>query len=379
MTRPAGDDASASRASTADDVFMLRALELAERGWGQTAPNPMVGAVVVADGEIVGEGYHARYGGSHAEVAALGAAGAHARGATLYVTLEPCAHQGKTPPCTDAVVRAGVARVVAAVRDPSAIARGGVERLRAAGIAVDVGIQREAALELNAPFFNAHTSDRPWVTLKLALSADGGIADPTGAQRWITGPESRLEVHRLRAGVDAIAVGIGTVLADDPELTVREVPPPRVAPTRVVFDNALRTPLDSRVVRSAGAVRTRLFAAPSAVHDAKAHALSEARVAVEASSSLGEALRALRTDGIRSVLVEGGARLAGSLLAESLVDRLIIFQSQLELGVEALGAFAFAPPGFAATLADRRIVATRRFGDDVMTIYALEDVPCSPD
>src|SRR3954467_8980977 len=178
--------------------YMRRALELAEQGWGQTAPNPMVGAVVVRDGEIVGEGYHERYGEAHAEVNALRAAGERARGATLYVSLEPCAHVGKTPPCTKAITAAGVARVMAAVRDPSPIARGGVETLRAAGVAVDVGVEQGRALGLNAPFFNAPASHRPWVPLKLALSADGAIADRSGKQRWITGAESRAEVHRMR-------------------------------------------------------------------------------------------------------------------------------------------------------------------------------------
>src|SRR4051812_26109595 len=167
-------------------AYMLRGLELARRGWGQTAPNPMVGAVVVADGVVVGEGFHARFGEAHAEVVALRAAGERARGATLYVTLEPCAHHGKTPPCADAVIAAGIARVVAAVRDPSTVARGGVEKLRAAGVLVDVGVEHRAACELNAPFFHAHVSTRPWVTLKLAVSSDGGIADPAGLQRWIT-------------------------------------------------------------------------------------------------------------------------------------------------------------------------------------------------
>src|SRR5438045_3552057 len=170
---------------------MRRALALAQQGWGQTAPNPMVGAVVVADGAVVGEGHHARYGEAHAEVIALRNAGERARGASLYVSLEPCAHLGKTPPCTDAIIAAGITRVIAAVRDPSPVARGGVEMLRAAGIQVDVGVEAEPALELNAAFFNAHRSDRPWVVLKLAVSADGAIADASRRPRWISGPASR--------------------------------------------------------------------------------------------------------------------------------------------------------------------------------------------
>ena len=230
---------------------MRRALTLARRGWGRTAPNPMVGAVVAQDGATVGEGWHREYGGPHAEVHALAQAGERARGATAYVTLEPCAHHGKTPPCVDALIAAGVARVVVAVRDPNPVAAGGVARLRAAGIVVDEDVETAAARELNAPFLHAaRGGDRPWITLKLALSLDGAIADHTRGPGWLTGPVSRRAVHRMRAGSDAIAVGIGTALADDPSLTVREGPAPRRAPIRVVFDRRLRLPIASRLVRT---------------------------------------------------------------------------------------------------------------------------------
>src|SRR5512146_1402314 len=369
---------NAARATHVDAEYMRRALALAERGWGQTAPNPMVGAVVVADGVPAGEGYHARYGDAHAEVVALRAAADAARGGTLYVTLEPCAHVGKTPPCVDAIVAAGVARVVAAVRDPGDIARGGVERLRAAGVSVDLGVERERALELNAPFFNAHVSARPWVTLKLGLSADWGIADPSGLHRWITGVDSRHEVHRLRANSDAIAVGIGTVLADDPSLTVRDAPAPRAAPRRVVFDSNLRTPFDSVLVRTAREIETILIAR----YDAPAprrEALEAVGVRIITAPDLTGALASLRAVGVRSLFVEGGARLAGSMLAADLVDRLVIFQSPTRLGDTALGAFDFAPPGYAGALANVRVVEERSFGPDQLTVYALHDVPCSPD
>src|SRR4051812_28976138 len=206
-----------------DRVYMRRALDLARRGWGQTAPNPMVGAVVVRDGEVVGEGYHARFGEEHAEVAALREAGDRARGATLFVTLEPCAHHGKTPPCADAVIAAGVKRVLMAIADPNPQAAGGAERLRAAGVDVDVGMEASEARELNAAFLHAFTSNRPWLILKLATSLDGAIADGARqhgtAGRWLTGEEARRDVHHMRAGVDAVAVGVGTVIADDPMLT----------------------------------------------------------------------------------------------------------------------------------------------------------------
>jgi diaminohydroxyphosphoribosylaminopyrimidine deaminase/5-amino-6-(5-phosphoribosylamino)uracil reductase len=360
-----------------DATLMRRALTLAEQGWGQTAPNPMVGAVLTTGGEIVGEGYHARYGGPHAEVVALHAAGARARGSTAVVTLEPCAHFGKTPPCVDALIDAGVARVVAAVRDPSPIAHGGLERLRHAGIAVDVGIERESAIELNAPFFHAHASDRPWVTLKLALSADGAIADVTRRQRWLTGEESRRYVHHLRAGSDAIGVGIGTVLADDPALTVRDAPPPRVAPRRVIFDSTLRTPLESVVARTARDVPTIIIA--RLPDRERIEAMSAAGVRVLVAPNVTSALVDLRAAGVRSLLVEGGARLAGSLLAESLVDRLVIFRSPIRLGEGALDAFAFAPPDAVARIDEAPVLERRAFGDDLMTMHALRPVACSPD
>ena len=247
-----------------DAGHMRRALELARRGWGQTAPNPMVGAVVVRDGAIVGEGWHARWGERHAEPAALAAAGERARGATVYVTLEPCTHRGKTPPCTDALIAAGVSRVVVAARDTNPLAAGGLARLQQAGIATTAGVEEADARELNAPFLFAQHADRPWVTLKLAVSLDGAIADAGRTRGWLTGPESRGEVHRLRAGSDAVAVGIGTALADDPALTVREAAAPRVPPLRVVFDRTGRLPPDGVLARSArehGAVAASAFGA----------------------------------------------------------------------------------------------------------------------
>jgi len=385
------------RAATAesDATYMRRALALAARGWGQTAPNPMVGAVVVVPtsdapiGIVVGEGFHARYGGPHAEPVALAAAGERARGATLYVTLEPCAHHGRTPPCADAIIAAGVARVVAAVRDPSAVARGGAEKLRAAGIQVDVGPERDAALELNAPFFNAQTSELPWVTLKLALSADDSVADPTGARRWISNAESRARGHHLRANADAIAVGIGTVLADDPTLTVRDAPAPRLPPRRVVFDSVLRTPATSTLVRTAREIPTTIVVGDEGSRSPRRGSLEEAGVELivapaadttrSGATDLRAALRALRERGVRSLLVEAGPGLAGAFLAASLVQRVVIFRAPFALGDSAPRAFAFAPPGFAERLERAPIVERQQFGDDVMTSYALEDVPCSPD
>ncbi|HEY8310471.1 MAG TPA: bifunctional diaminohydroxyphosphoribosylaminopyrimidine deaminase/5-amino-6-(5-phosphoribosylamino)uracil reductase RibD, partial [Gemmatimonadaceae bacterium] len=193
-----------------DEEFMRRALTLAERGWGQTAPNPMVGAVIVREGNVVGEGWHEVFGGAHAEVNAIDRAGDDARRATVYLTLEPCNHTGKTPPCVDALIAAQVARVVIATPDPGAHSGGGSTRLRDAGIEVETGILEAEARELNAPFFHSFVSDRPWVTLKLALSIDGAIADSERGRAWLSNEESRAEVHRMRANVDAIAVGATT-------------------------------------------------------------------------------------------------------------------------------------------------------------------------
>lgn len=363
-------------ASRADRAFMRRALALARRGLGRTAPNPMVGAVIVRDGELVGEGFHAEYGGDHAEVAALRAAGERARGATMYVTLEPCAHMGRTPPCTDAVIAAGLSRVVVALRDPNPVAGGGIERLREADLRVDVGIEEARARELVAHFLAGFELDRPFVTLKLAVSLDCAIADASGGSRWITGSRARREVHLLRAAHDAIAVGIGTVLADDPQLTVRHRRMPRVPPRRIVFDRTARLPLESKLVRTARDIPTIVVAAnPPA---ANVTALERAGVSVLGAQSIAEALSALRAQGLGSLLVEGGARLAGAFLTAALVDRLIIFQAPVILGAGALGAFAGAPPADLAGVDRWRVLERRRLGEDLMTVYALREAACSP-
>jgi len=347
---------------------MRRALVLARRGWGRTAPNPMVGAVIVRDERIVAEGWHAEYGGPHAEVVALERAGDQARGSTVYVTLEPCAHTGKTPPCADALVRAGVARVVCATHDPNAVAAGGARKLEAAGIEVAFGLEESDALELNAPFFHALTSTRPFVTLKLATSIDGAIADATGRSRWLTGSAARRYVHRLRAGHDAIAVGAGTAMTDDPSLTVRSGRRPRVAPTRVVLDRRARLPLTSSLVKTARDVPTIVIVADET--SSQAQSLADAGVRLIQATALEEALRALRSLDIRSVLVEGGAELAGALLTHALVDRMIIFQAPVMLGAGAQSAFARVP-AYALPEAPRwRVIGRRTIGADLMTVYA---------
>ena len=367
------DEERSTRELENDQGFMRRALDLARRGWGQTAPNPMVGAVVVRDGAVVGEGFHALHGGEHAEVAALRAAGEHAKGATLYVTLEPCTHHGKTPPCTEAILAAGVSRVVAAVADPHPEAGGGAKRLRAGGVTVDVGVEAEAARELNAAFFHSFGATRPWIVLKLAVSLDGAIADASGTRgvkgRWLTGADARRDVHRLRAGVDAVTVGVGTLMADDPMLTVRDAPRPRVAPRRIVFDSELRTPLGAAVVRTARMAPTIVVARQP--DPRRRTALEQAGVEVRVHDTLKHALTDLAADGVRAMLLEGGAKLAGSFLNEKLVDRLVIFQAPVVLGAGALNAFAHVSETTAATLGRLRIVERATFGDDIMTMYAF--------
>jgi diaminohydroxyphosphoribosylaminopyrimidine deaminase/5-amino-6-(5-phosphoribosylamino)uracil reductase len=280
---------------------------------------------------------------------------------------------------------------VAALADPNPTAAGGADRLRAAGIEVEFGVERVAACELNAAYLNALRSPRPWITLKLAVSSDGAITSAARSLGWFTGPESRRQVHHLRAGHDAVAVGLGTVLADDPALTVRDGPPPRVAPARVVFDDDARLPAASTLARTAGETPTLVLArTPERVDgragseglrlgvDERVAVLERCGVRVIRAESLEAGLAALRRDGIRSVLVEGGARVAGRLLERALVDRMIIFQSPIVLGAGALDAFAHAPGMSLADVTRYPVVEQRTFGDDTMTVYALHPAPCSP-
>ena len=350
-----------------DAAWMARALELADAGWGRVSPNPLVGAVVVRDGRVVGEGAHREFGGPHAEIEALQQAGAQARGADLYVTLEPCTHYGKTPPCADAIIAAGVARVVIAVRDANPEARGGLEQLQSAGIPVVVGVREEEAAELNAAFLNTFRLDRPWVTLKLAISLDAAISTAAGTTSWLTGMPARQRVHRIRAGHDAVAVGMGTVLADDPLLTVRDAPPPRVPPTRVIFSREGRLPLTSRLAQRTHEAPVLVFATtPDPSYD---HSLRSLGVEVLTSTSLAESLQALRSRGIRSLLVEGGASLTAAFLEANLVDRMILFQAPILLGKDALPAFGglSVPP-----MRDYRfrLLRSEWVGDDHMMVFA---------
>lgn len=358
-------------AGTADptDVGpMRRALELAARGWGRVSPNPLVGAVIVRDGEVVGEGWHQEYGGPHAEVEALRQAGNRARGATAYVTLEPCSHFGKTPPCADALLEAGVRRVVFACPDPNPRAGGGADRLRRAGVEVQGGVEDARARELNAPFFHAHSPvgpQRPWTELKLALSLDAALADSRGRSGWITGEEARAEVHRRRAGFDAIGVGVGTVLADDPLLTVRGGVQPRRPPARVVFDRRLRTPPTSRLARTADEAPVWLLAAPDA--PATRRQELEARgIRVLQAATLADGLQLLREEGVGSLFCEGGAELGSALLEAGAVDRLTLFYAPLLLGRGARGGFESLSARAVDAAHRWRLLESRVFGQDTL-------------
>ena len=317
---------------------MRRALTLAARARGLTSPNPMVGAVVVRDGEVVGEGFHARAGRPHAEVEALQAAGPRARGATLYVTLEPCNHHGRTPPCAPLVEAAGVRRVVAAVADPNPfVAGGGAAALRAAGIAVETGLLADEAVTLNRAFMTAMRERRPHVTLKAGMTADGKIADVHGSARWITGEVARAEAHRQRSEVDAIVVGITTVLRDDPALTVRlESPWPR-EPYRVVLDTHARTPPSARVITGATPSRA-LVAVGEGAPAARVAALAAVGAVVlrcptrAGRLAVDAVLAELFAREVHSVLLEGGGEVHAAFLEAGVVDRVTLYVAPLLLG-----------------------------------------------
>ncbi len=355
-----------------DRRWMRRALVIALRGRGTTAPNPMVGAVVVGGGQLVGEGFTQPAGGPHAEVMALRAAGPLARGATVYATLEPCAATGRTPPCVEALLDAGVARVVFAALDPNPHMQGGGTRLAAAGVQVRGGVEAQRALDQNPAFFRRFDSDRPFVTLKLARSLDGAIADGRRVAGWLTGGASRREVHRQRADHDAVAVGVGTVLADDPQLTVRGVRQPPTPPRRIIFDRTGRTPLGSALVRSARQVPVTVVA--ESLGRDRQEGFAAAGVEVVVATGLAAQLRALRTAGITSLYCEGGATLADALIADGLVDRLVIFTAPVRLGADAVRPLQAGAPVLIEQAVRHRLVAHRRLGDDLMATYDLTSV-----
>jgi diaminohydroxyphosphoribosylaminopyrimidine deaminase/5-amino-6-(5-phosphoribosylamino)uracil reductase len=326
-----------------DQAWMKRALDLAARGRGAVEPNPMVGAVVVQGDALVAEGWHQRYGGPHAEVHALAAAGEAARGATLYVTLEPCCHHGKTPPCTDAMIAAGVGRVVAAMADPfPQVAGRGAELLRRAGVAVEVGLCAAEARRLNAPYLKLLETGRPWVIAKWAMTLDGRIATRTGDSKWISNAASRRVVHELRGRVDGVLVGVGTALADDPLLTAR--PPGPRTPTRVVLDSRLRLPLASQLVRTAREAPTLVVTtalAPGDRRDTLLRGGCEVLLLPHDGerASVAALLDELGRRRFTNLLVEGGGEVLGSFLDAGAIDEVHVFMAPRLMG----GAAARAP------------------------------------
>ena len=358
---------SKSQPKTNDGArFMERALRLAERGRGHVSPNPVVGAVVVRDGRVVGEGWHRALGQAHAEAVALSRAGRAARGATLYVTLEPCAHVGRTPPCVDAILDAGIRRCVVATRDPHPIVDGrGLRRLRAAGVKVELGLMAAESRALLGGYWQVHTTGRPHVVLKLATSLDGRLAPPAGfaprgSGRWLTGPEARRAVHRLRSQVDAIVIGSGTARADDPRLTVRGIRGTR-QPLRVVCDSRLALPSTLQLLRLPLS-RGTLVACTDRAPKAKERALLAKGVRVwrlprgRGGVSLAALLRRLAREGAQEVLVEGGSRLATSMLASGAVDQLALFVAPRVLGAEGLAWCGPLPASLEGRIRDQRRV-----------------------
>lgn len=351
---------------------MQRALELARLGLGRTSPNPPVGAVVARGGAVVGEGYHRKSGTPHAERVALANAGEVARGADLYVTLEPCCHHGRTPPCTDAIIEAGIARVFYAVEDPDPHCAGGGEAaLSAAGIEVEGGLLRDDARRLLAGYIRHRVSGRPLVTVKLAMSLDGRIATKTGDSQWISGDRSRRIVHEMRDRCDAVMVGVGTVLVDDPALTTRDVPGGRDA-LRVIVDSRASTPADAKVIRQQSDAGC-LIACTAAASLDRVGILRDAGAEVcvlperAGRVDLAALMDALGRRGVLNLLVEGGGDLAGGALAAGVVDRVMLFYAPLIIGgrdaVPAVGGEGAECVADALRLHD---VTTRRIGDDLL-------------
>ena len=353
-----------------DAIYMKEAIRLARKGHGYVSPNPMVGALLVRERTIIGQGYHRRYGGPHAEVNALESFQGDPRGATLYVTLEPCSHHGKTPPCVDVIIQRGIHRVVVGTEDPNPLVGGqGIRTLAGHGIEVRVGVLEQACRDLNPSFFKYFEKGLPYVTLKIAQSLDGRIATETGSSQWITSPRSLRLGHRLRATHDGVMVGIDTVITDDPSLTVRLVRGRN--PLRLIMDSRLRVTLGSKVLTDGHASHTLIVTTDrSAPHRIEKVQALGARVLCVAANSEGrvnlpDTLRTLAGDGVTSILVEGGAKIATSFVRARLVDRLvaIIGPKLIGKGIEAMGDLGISQIAEAPRLS---IESVRRLDDDLI-------------
>jgi len=354
--------------SPLDQAMMARALALAGRGLFTTTPNPRVGCVIAQGERVVGEGWHERAGDAHAEANALSQAGDAARGATVYLTLEPCNHHGRTPPCAEALAAAGVARVVCAMRDPNPAAAHGADRLAAAGIAVEHGLLEEEARELNLGFVSRMTRGRPWVRMKIAATLDGRSALADGRSQWITGEAARLDGHRWRARACAVLTGIGTVKADDPRLSVRGVDTPR-QPLRVVVDSRLETPPAARVLEGGNVL---VFCGTDDAGRRRALEAKGAEVVLlanrEGKVDLPPMLEALARRGVNELQVEGGFKLNGSLLREGCVDEFLLYLNPSLLGDAAQGMVNLPAPDSLDARVKLRLHAVERVGEDLRVI-----------
>lgn len=366
-----------------DETYMQMALALAEKGKGFTSPNPTVGAVVVKDGEVVGKGWHKAAGKAHAEAVAIEDAGECARGADIYVTLEPCNHTGRTPPCTETILKSGIRRVVIAMRDPNPdVAGGGIEYLRANGIIVEEGVCRATAERQLEWFVKYITTKTPFVTLKCAMTLDGRIATRTGDSRWVSGEASRAFVHELRHASDAIMVGAGTVRTDNPGLTARIEGRETKDPVRVILDPSLSMALDAKMLHQESSAETYIICTGAAEVNKKARLADHARI-IEAKAENGRIvltalLKILGNMGITTLLIEGGARVTGSALAEGVVDKLCFFYAPKLLGGD--DGFPVCRGEGPALMKDAipvRDITVHRFGDDVMVEGYIQCLPAS--
>jgi diaminohydroxyphosphoribosylaminopyrimidine deaminase/5-amino-6-(5-phosphoribosylamino)uracil reductase len=359
---------------------MKRALTLARKGIGRTSPNPAVGCIIVKDGIVIGEGWHRKAGTPHAEIHALNMAGDAARDANVYVTLEPCCHTGKTPPCSAALIKAGVKRVVAGMRDPNPrVSGGGLAKLKQAGIETVCGVLEDDCRAINRPFIKHITSGLPYVTYKCAMTLDGKIASATGESRWISGEESRKYVHRMRAHSDAVMVGVDTILADNPQLTVRHVKGRN--PLRIIVDSHLRTPTSVDILSGALAKKTIIACTENDANIHQRYLQNGASVLVcnshDGRVDLADLLQKLGKLGIQSILLEGGSRLAGDALTRGLIDECIFFYAAKVIGSDGFSPFAITGITDMSQSIPFTNLNVRRIGDDIV-VTARPEGSCLP-
>ena len=366
---------------TTDTKYMKRALTLAKKGLGKTSPNPAVGCVIVKNGKIVGEGWHKKAGGPHAEIHAMEKAGVEARGADVYVTLEPCSHTGKTPPCSEALIRAGVKRVVAGMSDPNPqVNGGGLAALEKAGITTLCGILESDCRAINLPFIKRITTGAPYVTYKCAMTLDGNIATVTGDSRWISCDESRKYVHKMRSRMDAIMVGVDTIITDNPQLTVRHVN--GKDPLRVIVDTRLRTPESVNVLNGQLSSGTIIATTESNPRVHLRYLKLGATILVcdyyDGRVSMKDLLQKLGAMGVQSILLEGGSHLAGSMLQHGLIDELVIFVAPKIIGSNGFAPFTLQGITSMAQAIKLDFTDVCRIGSDII-VTAHPELSCSPD